>query len=140
MDNFGVLLICVGIPVILLALWIYTTEQKKKQIEEARDNYRRALEKLREKPASNDLRESALKYGRYYVALASNYKGSTFDEVGLLNDLNAIQAPVAAQVASAEPSQRDVKARLDKLALLHNDGVITKEEYETRRSQILSEL
>ena len=74
-----------------------------------------------------------------YAALAANDRRTMFDEVALMNDLNAIQA-TAQQAPAPQAKMGDVKMRPANLESLYNDGVITKEEYETPRNEILSEL
>lgn len=104
--------------------------------------YRDALEKLKANPNSPQLRTAALELGRAYSNITRNQKGVTvFDEVALSNDINAAcAASVLMASSSASTAVGTTEARLQKLLDLKTSGLITDEEYGSRRSKILDEL
>lgn len=113
-------------------------EERSKRIQEAKIGYSAALDQLRKDPGNTELRETALQQGRIYANLARDDRRSMFDEVALMNDLSAIQPTT--QATDPNKTTKDVKSRLIDLESLYNDGIITKEEFEERRNEILSEL
>ena len=140
MNDAWPLILCIGIPALIIAVIIYDQEQRKKKIAKAKKEYNDALDMLRKNTNNNELREYALACGRYYATLAANDKRTMFDEVALMNDLNAIQATTAQPAPAPQENKGDVKTRLANLESLYKEEIITKEEYETRRNQILSEV
>jgi hypothetical protein len=52
-------------------------------------------------------------------------------------ELQAQQAPAAAQVAPAAPAEMDEVAQIQKFAALKGQGLITEEEFEAKKRQIL---
>ena len=136
---FWIIIICFGLPISAAGLYAYLWERRQKRLREARNKYRAALGRLKQDPVNNDLRRNALTLGRQYIRLASLERRSTFNEVALMNDLNAIQL-TGTQAPDVQTDAETVKTRLATLESLFNEGVITKEEYETRRNEILSDL
>jgi len=136
MNDIVPFLLCLGVPVLIVVLYAFYWEQQQKAKRIARDNYINALEQLRQDPPNNELREAALDHGRRYARLAPK----AFGEIQMMNDLNAIQQQYQTSLLEAQSTKGDVKTRLANLESLYNQEVITKEEYETRRNQILSEL
>ena len=53
--------------------------------------------------------------------------------------LNALLGPASA-AASAQPASLTPRERLKDLANLHDDGLLTDEEYESKRTEIISQL
>lgn len=112
---------------------------KLKRISDSEKQYRQALSALRKSPNNAELRQKALRFGRRYAELARENKRTVFDEVALMNDLNAIPT-IAAEPGDDEESTNDVEERLIKLEQLYSKGLITAEEYSTRRNTILDEI
>lgn len=146
MDTFWIILI--GAVVIGLLIGI----GKNQATEEAKKAYAASLTKLKSDPTNAGLRQSTLDLGRKYSNLTRNGKGvALFDEVALMNDLNAAaggtmaiaQAPgmaprhVAAGTASGTGS---IEARLEQLSRLRDRGLIDDAEFKDRRAGILSDL
>ena len=128
--------------VAVLLIWRYRKQQQE-MIENARYAYHIALDEQRQDPNNSRKREEALALGRRYADLVHDDKHTTFDEVALMNDLNAIQ-PTASTVfveadKSTEPVE-DKEQRLNELEQLRADGFITPEEYQERRLAILDEI
>jgi hypothetical protein len=119
-----------------LALFAYLGSVER---ERARRAYRAALDALKRDPASPSRREEALRRGRDYANLMRNWRGrSLFDEVALMNDINAACAAASVQrpLPSAQPSA-SIEDRLTRLHDLKTRGLITEAEYDTRRREIL---
>ena len=85
-----ILLFVIIFLVAVLLIWRYRKQQQA-MIDDARYSYNKALDELRQDPNNSNKREEALALGRRYADLVHNDKHTTFDEVALLNDLNAIQ-------------------------------------------------
>ncbi len=129
--------------ILVLALFIIGAVISPSAVEtynRARQAYRNALDALKAKPADPDLRQRALAAGRLVAALSRKTKGVTlFDEVALSNDIAA--ACAAASAASApQATQPDVQERLRKLDDLRLASLISEDEYQTKRQQILADL
>jgi hypothetical protein len=108
----------------------------------AMKRYRDSLERLKRDPHNPDLRETTLVLGRRYASITRGSKLVTvFDEVALMNDINAACARAGTQVpASRENSEADIEARLKKLERLLSQGLITQDEFRSRRQAILDEV
>jgi hypothetical protein len=103
----------------------------------ARAAYYASLERLKGDPHNPELREETLALGRRYSHLSRNSQGVTlYDEVALAND---IAAACARAGAPARPGPT-VEQRLTQLDDLRARGLITPEECQARRAQILAEL
>ena len=117
MDENGcglILLIMVG--VFLVGLFAISSEGKAKlrRIEEARLEYLSSLEALKHAPADPNLKGETLRLGRRYSNLTRERKGvALFDEVALMNDINAASAAAMAQPSHfVPPKTTPVKERL----------------------------
>lgn len=135
---------CVGFLAVLIILylaWAFGQDATAKQRKEAHTNYQLALDALRQDPTNAKLTEQALSLGREYASLSRDGKGqTTFDEVALMNDINAVTAAKGANSMSTGNSTASAEERLKKLSGLHDKGLITKEEYERRRAAIIESL
>lgn len=101
--------------------------------------YRQALAALKAEPTNPDLREHAVKAGRTLANLSRDRNGRTlFDEVALMNDINA--ACAGAVASSATPVRPSAEERLRQLDSLLANNLISEAEYQTKRAQILSEV
>ena len=125
-----------------LVIGIVIASSAEKTKEKARLAYVEALEKLKANPTNSDLRQSTLALGRSYANMMRDNKGhTTFDEVALMNDINAACANALAPlspVRSAPPSS--VEERLLKLQSLRESGLISEEDYQARKREILEQI
>lgn len=127
------------IAVVVVIASIIVSISKANAIEAARKAYLEALAALKSDPANSDKRQRALALGRNYSNLARNSKGqTTFDEVALMNDIGA--ACAATSQVLAPKVVDDTEARLAKLHALRDKGLITADDFETRKAAILSEI
>lgn len=88
------------------------------------------------------MRSAELGPARTTLALGRAYarKGGC-DEVALMNDINAACARATSQPAPVETAARaTVEERLAKLDDLRGKGLITEQEHQTRRKQILDDV
>src|SRR5262245_37000715 len=108
----------------------------------ARRAYLESLEKLKRHPHDPDLREATLALGRRYANMTRNMKsGTLFDEMALMNDINAACARAGSRVTiEADRRTPSLEERLSKLEDLRSKRLISEQEYQSRRQQILSEL
>jgi hypothetical protein len=130
--------ICVGIVVIALLAAIGQIMAQNR----AKEAYLASLEKLKRDPHNPDLREDTLALGRKYANLARNRRGvALFDEVALMNDINAACARAGSKVKiEADHRRPSVEERLANLDGLWAKRLISEQEYRARREQILDEI
>jgi Short C-terminal domain len=106
----------------------------------AHQAYQQLLSQLGKTPANPQLKQKALEAGRSYMAWSRQGKGITlFDEVALSNDIQAACAAATPSVASAPPSL-PIEQRLERLQILRQKGLLSDEEYDVKRKDILAEL
>jgi hypothetical protein len=128
---------------VVVGVAIYSGMQKTKAIEAAKKAYLQSLSELKGAPTNADLKQRTLALGRTYSNLTRDKKGNTlFDEVALMNDINAACAAAAvtqpaAHAPSAGPTAED---RLRTLGNLRTKGLIDEAEFVKRRSEILSSI
>lgn len=136
MEVFGVIVVLV----VIAGIW--NAIKKQRELEAAKQAYHQSLEQLKRKPADPELRQETLAKGRQYSNLTRDKKGvTTFDEVALMNDINAACAGAAAFQVREQASQGpSIEDRLKKLSGLHSSGAITDDEYASRRAAILAEV
>jgi hypothetical protein len=116
--------------------------QAKQAIAQAKESYQSSLIKLKANPTSADLRQMTLERGRAYSNLTRDKKGVTiFDEVALMNDINAAcaGAAVISENKTIAPEQT-IEERLEKLAELKDKRLIDDQEYVARKQKILDEI
>jgi hypothetical protein len=115
--------------------------QEAEYLRQAQQAYETSLLRLREKPDDPGLRHQALRCGRLYAAWTRHKQGTgvtLFDEVALAND---IQAACAAAAVQRPPSAGEgVEERLQRLQQLRQKGLISDQEYETKRGEVLANL
>jgi uncharacterized membrane protein len=139
-------LACCIVPLILIVVVIIAvvvdSNKKQKAILEARQAYDHSLSKLKSDPANPNLRQQTLQLGRVYSNLTRNRRGVTvFDEVALMNDINAACAGASSvQTGPLNSNAPPVEERLSRLADLKAKGLIDDEEYRVRRQQIINEV
>ena len=135
-DDFG----CGFSLLIALAVIIIVIVSQSNAKDKARKAYQDALRRLKADPANPDLRQQTLNLGRVYSNLTRNMRGvSLFDEVALMNDINAACA-AAATPRLAIPASASVESRLESLAALKSKGLIDEREYAERRREILNDV
>jgi hypothetical protein len=131
---------------IVVGFAIYSATQKAKELEAARQTYLKSLSELKQSPTDADVKQRALALGRAYSNLTRDKKGNTvFDEVALMNDINAACAAATATrppSASSAPvaAGESVEERLRTLSSLKEKGLIETSEYDKRRTEILSSI
>lgn len=130
------------IVVIVVGLAIYLGIQKANAIEAAKKAYLESLSELKGHPTNADLKQHTLALGRAYSNLTRDKKGNTlFDEVALMNDINAACAAATAHAAGSAPSIATTSEdRLRILSDLKTKGLIDEVEFAKRRSEILSSI
>ncbi|MEG9490782.1 hypothetical protein [Mannheimia indoligenes] len=127
--------IFIGIVVVIILFSVWSAISSSKALSLAKENYERSLEKLKNDPSNANLKQQTLELGRVYANLTRDSKGTTtVDEVALMNDINAACASATATV------QLSIEERLNKLSLLLEKEIITQEEYDLRRKEILENI
>ena len=138
MDVF--LLLFLGIPLVIVLIMRANNSQQREQ---AWLKYQEALEYLKSDPTNPSLKQTALELGRHYSNLTRQRSGVTlFDEVALMNDLNAATAGAVVKLTSSEDraTKQPVEERLTKLSELKSKGMIDEQEYAEKKKQILDEM
>jgi hypothetical protein len=132
----------VVIVIVAIGYAIYSGYEKEGIKEAARLAYLASLSELKNTPTNANLKQDTLALGRRYSSLTRDKKGNTvFDEVALMNDINAACAAAAMHTASApEPSSAaaSIENRLRTLVELKAKGIIDQTEYDKRRGEILA--
>lgn len=115
--------------------------EKRRQAERA---YRDGLEQLKAAPTDPELREQTLHLGRVFSELTRDDKSVTiYDEVAIMNDINAVCAAAAAAVdvaSSSQPSADSIEDRLRRLDSLREQGLISEQEHQRRKDSLLLEI
>ena len=142
MDNLGTIILCIGLPILILFVLSNARAGKRKRIEEARIAYQSSLRALRSDPTNATLKQKTLDLGRVYArAVREGGSETLFDEMALSNDLSAATASASASPSPASSSaSASVEKRLADLASLREKRLIDDEEYTRKREQILSDL
>ena len=110
-------------------------------INTARDAYLKSLEELKGDPANASLKQRTLGLGRSYSILTRDQKGQIlFDEVALMNDINAACAASHAVQPRIQQPNKSIEERLRTLAILRTKGLFSGVEYASRREEILSDI
>lgn len=131
------------IVVIAIAIAIYSAVQKANALEAAKKVYLQSLSELKDSPTNADLKQRTLALGREYSNLTRDKKGNTvFDEVALMNDINAACAAATAHTNASTVASTAMTAedRLRTLGDLKAKGLIDEVEFGKRRSEILSSI
>ena len=133
-------LFCIVIPLVVIAITIFVNVQslstREHALRAARDAYHGSLAKLKAAPNNADLKQRTLDLGRAYANLTREQKRATiYDEMALMNDINAATAGAGAPSAIGT-----IEARLKRLDGLKASGAITDAEHAARRQNILEEL
>ena len=109
-------------------------------LQAAQEAYQDILSQLRKDPTNPHVRQRALEAGRIYAYWTRRGRSITvFDEVALANDIQAACAtasasgPLTAEILTVEQ-------RLERLQSLHQRALISDQEYEIKRKDILAEL
>jgi hypothetical protein len=137
MELFWAILVVVVLGGIAHAIW------KANATEAARLAYVESLGRLKSAPTNANLKQHTLALGRDYSNLTRDNKGNTvFDEIALMNDINAACAAATAHTSSysASPSSATAEDRLRVLNDLKAKGLIDDAELAKRRSEILDSI
>lgn len=119
---------------------------RAKAIENARKAYEASLTTLAGQQGNAQLRQNTLALGRAYSNLTRDKKGVTlFDEVALMNDISAACRGASATAESRTTATLDtdlsnIADRLAKLEALRNQNIITSQEYEFKRRQLIEKI
>ena len=134
---------CIGVlfyPIVFAVIFVVTMAVARGKAKKA---YYESLERLEADPHNPGLRAETLALGRKYGALLwGSRRAAIFDEVALMDDVYAAYAragPRAKDEGHASP-QQTVEERLHKLEDLRKKGLITADEYRSRREQILDDV
>ena len=111
-------------------------EQEARYLQQAKEVYEASLVRLRERPNDPDCKQEALRLGRLYAEWTRHRQGTNvtlFDEVALANDLQAACAAAATQQVTPE-------RRLQSLEGLREAGLLSEQEYQAKRKEIVDQL
>jgi hypothetical protein len=109
----------------------------------AEDLYKDSLETLKNNPSDANRKQKCLQLGRELADLSRRYQGisgvTIFDELALMNDINAACAASPSLSTKREISQT-LEERLAKLSELKEKNLLNEREYNERRQKILDEI
>jgi len=143
-----VVLIIIGIILMIRRILELTTPDSLQvdSITRKMNNYQAALAALRKDPTNPSLHEQALTLGRIYSAATRENKRITlFDETALANDIRAVTAnatqtaPVVHQTKTSTPAQ-SIDERISALKKMRENDLLTDEEFEQKRKDILNSI
>jgi len=143
--------------IVVIVLFIFGAIASSGARSQAKTVYQASLKQLSQDPTNPELRQKTLELGRRYSNLTRNNKGvSLFDEVALMNDINAacggttaIAKPGSPSKATAKPGnftrptvnvEMSLQDRLMRLSQLKEQGLVNDEEYQAERQQLLNEV
>ena len=140
---FGLLLL--ACPVVLIAVVFVAAVRGGKVFRERslgmEQHYREALGRFRADPGNTELRRAALDAGRKYSQYARKMGTDPyFDEAAIMNDLNATAPSASAAMEPVAEPKQTIADQLKTLDDLWNQGLITEDEYHTRRTAILEDV
>lgn len=134
----GIIFLLVVFGIIWAAIASAKAAEKRK--EEARQQYQQSLSALKKDPGNADLRQKTLALGRVYSNLLRDKKGNTlFDEVALMNDINAACAATQHAISN-QMSSEELENRLRKLQDLKAKGLIDDADYQKRKSELMAQI
>jgi len=127
----------------VIAIAIFAAHSSEKAKRQAKEAYLGSLHQLKTDPANSDLRQRTLALGRVYSSLMRDKKGNTlFDEVALMNDINAACAATH-QMISKPPqvtNSESIEDRLTKLQSLKHKGLINEDDFSRRKREIMDQI
>jgi hypothetical protein len=146
-----IVFVVMGFVILVIVATVRQSQARTRALREGKQNYLDSLEKLKHSPTNANLRQRTLELGRHYSNLTRNKQGVTvFDEVALSNDIGAACAGAGSANAAAVRSaplknivasnKSSMEERLTKLLELKSKGLITEQEYESKRTRILDEV
>lgn len=153
-EMFVATIVVVVIVTVIYLARIYVKKEREKEKEAKRkreehfvatkNNYLNALNALTFHPTDANLKQQTLDLGRKFATLTRQYQGvdavTIFDEVALMNDINAACAGATVVSGKETVNNPTVEERLAKLSKLKEKNLINKEEYKARRHKILDEI
>jgi hypothetical protein len=102
--------------------------------------YQELLSRLRQSPTDPQLKQKTLEAGRSYASWSRRGRSATvFDEVALANDIQAACA-AASTLSTPATVALTVEQRLERLESLRQRALISDQEYDAKRKDILAEL
>jgi len=129
--------------IIVVIAIVASNNRKNKELAQARAAYLDSLAQLKSNPTDASLRQRTLELGRVYSNLTRKKRGVTlFDEVALMNDINAACAGATFihQTNTTASASLSIEERLARLFELRSKGLIDEQEYNLRRQKIIDEV
>jgi len=110
--------------------------------------YNKSLFFLKENPTSADAHQQTLSLGREYATAAREEGRVTiFDETALANDIRAAtanasqsQKPISVQASNQPKTATSLKERISALTLMKESGLLSDEEFDRKRREILDQI
>jgi hypothetical protein len=138
----------ITLAILLCVISYIRAKERERLLRECLRQYELAIYQLKRKPDSSELRQSALDKGRILSRVISESGSTTvFDEVALKNDLDAATAAVHSKnlaegviILPDVVKSKSTKERLEELQILFFDGLITEQDYQSKRKSILDEI
>lgn len=120
-------------------------EEAERNVAQAKHFYERCLTEVRQHPTDPHLRRRALEAGRLYAAWKRHREGgkaTIYDETAIANEIEAASAAAASTTHPVQTGETSmsIEQRLERLVVLKGKKLISDEEYEQKRAEILAEL
>ena len=135
---------CVGAITVWIIIYVDARRQQAKRnklIEDSRRTYATSLDQLRKSPTNPQFHEAALIAGRNFAAITRQNNAVTlFDETALANDIRAVTANASQAGTKAAAPTQSLDERIAALNKLKASGLMSDEEFEQKRKEIIASL
>ncbi|HRH40476.1 MAG TPA: hypothetical protein PKY82_02440 [Pyrinomonadaceae bacterium] len=136
----GIIIVLLLFAVIGFLLYRKQSARYKKKADIFK-KYQQSLSRLRTNPNDAELKQRTITLGRTYSNLTRNKNGDiAFDEMALMNEINAACANAQPVQFQNSTTKSTIQERLLQLQKLKEQNLLSDNEYNARRQQILNEI
>ena len=135
--NIGGCLVLVGAAVAAIVLVVVCARRhRRRELADARRAFEDSLAQLRKDPKNADLKRETVQLGQCFSRLSIGRDGRpAFDEAALNKAIAAVCPPEL----YPSPAEDSLATRLDQLARYRQRGLITEQEYQQKREELLAD-
>ncbi len=131
----GISIVCT-IGALLYWLFIYLPQQKARKIEEEYQLELKNIKALYDEALKGNDKKEALSLGREYYSKLRRGNLTIYDEQAITNDLHTLTTNENAEDKIMTESSSRIE-KLEKLALLRTQGILTDSEFEAEKDKIM---
>ncbi len=135
--NIGGCLVLAGAAVAAIVLVVvFARRHRRHELANARRAFEDSLAQLRKDPKNADLKRETVHLGQCYSRLSIGRDGRpVFDETALDKAIAAVCPPEL----YPSPAEASLATRLDQLTRYRQRGLITEQEYQQKRDELLAD-